>query len=1327
MKLTHPIPRSLAGRTNQTAGMALVLVLGFLVLLATLIIAFFANVTTEHSGAKGYADGARSKQLADSAAQIAMGTIQAATTRGVEETWASQPGMIRAYDQTGAATAYYKLYSSDNMVVTASQVSSFDPGVTDVDAQWSTKPALYTDLNAPVISGTSAVFPILDGNGIRTLSKNRAGANVPAYLGYDVDGDGLPDVEGFSIDPAKVSYDPASAVSVSNTPVPMPAKWLYVLKDGTMTVADAGSTESATFLNAPASKQPTSANPITGRIAFWTDDETCKVNVNTASEGSYWDRPRFNSSEDAYDPTGSFSYFQPMSNEFQRYPGHPAMTSLSAVFPDLTAEEIYAITPRVVGGGSQGGTVKTIQIGAGVIPPLTPDFDRLYATVDELMFSPSLSGTTRDTQGLTKAQLAQSRFFLTANSRAPDVNLFNMPRICLWPLSSETGAANRSVFDQQFAFCSTIGGFGYFFQRSTAPSNRGSENPTLDLPATGSETGLGRNRMLMEYLRYLTSQPIPGFGGDFQSKYNATNSSGATDCDQILTGIFDYIRCANLYDGRVANPFAPGDSVKLGRGQVIPIRDKTNGTKGFGRFPTVSKAFLMFIGNAENSPSASPPVVMNAYNAGTNPTGVKDGNIRVQAGLFLEFFDPSRGFMRIFPKFQVKVEGLQGFSWGPVTSPASPMVPMKGFPSSATFKAYPSGSWKNFPFTVWNSLVNESFCGGLMGWAPFVASKGSGTLGTSSGEDVYPFVAYTETASDFPVGGKFQFNGGNITVTLLDNQSPPNEIQKLTLNIPSSPAAGWPVPNLPPPNTMDGVATTTAENGSVVAFGDFRTFIGPNAAAQHYGGRLNARGDVAPVYRRQPVSWIVGKRDDGKLTDVVRSIEVAQGDPRLVAAQFDVPSSFFSGHASYNSTTDFMAHSLRTGMNYPYYGATGGRLLPLNPSSYANTYLGNGSADSSFGRYSQYAISYDFGFRAPSDAGVQMGGSGSVLGDWDNGVGDSSDGPFINKVDEGDGRAEIMASNHSPYGTYSQNAYDETMKFFSPNRQISSAVAFGCLPSEVFANKPWQTLLFRPLPTGHRGLGTPASGPPFTVPPDYLLLDLFSMPIVEPYPISEPLSTAGRINMNFQIAPFSYINRDTALRAVFKSEKVIAVADSDVSRYKSHSGNKVLKPTRYPINAEETLKGFTSRFNSGQIFRSASEICGISLVPNDPNDTNATYAGMSAYWQTHRPTGDNSREHPYATIYPRLTTKSNTYTVHFRVQTLKKVPTTDPSSWIGGKDVVTSEYRGSQVIERYIDPADPRIPDYASSAVYTSTDPTVNPSLDSFYKFRVLSSKRFSQ
>ncbi len=110
---------------------------------------------------------------------------------------------------------------------------------------------------------------------------------------------------------------------------------------------------------------------------------------------------------------------------------------------------------------------------------------------------------------------------------------------------------------------------------------------------------------------------------------------------------------------------------------------------------------------------------MNPWDAASNPTGVKAGKIRVQAALFLEFFDPSRGFMHIYPKFQVRIDGLDNFRWGAVTNPATTVVPMKGFPTSATFKAYPSGSWWKYPFTVWDALVNETFSGGLMGWAPF--------------------------------------------------------------------------------------------------------------------------------------------------------------------------------------------------------------------------------------------------------------------------------------------------------------------------------------------------------------------------------------------------------------------------------------------------------------------------------------------------------------------------------------------------------------------------------------------------------------------------------
>ena len=44
-------------------------------------------------------------------------------------------------------------------------------------------------------------------------------------------------------------------------------------------------------------------------------------------------------------------------------------------------------------------------------------------------------------------------------------------------------------------------------------------------------------------------------------------------------------------------------------------------------------------------------------------------------------------------------------------------------------------------------------------------------------------------------------------------------------------------------------------------------------------------------------------------------------------------------------------------------------------------------------------------------------------------------------------------------------------------------------------------------------------------------LDLFTMPVVEPYAISDPFSTDGKVNLNYQIMPFGYLKRSTALRA----------------------------------------------------------------------------------------------------------------------------------------------------------------------------------------------------
>src|SRR5262249_35467051 len=158
---------------------------------------------------------------------------------------------------------------------------------------------------------------------------------------------------GFATNPSQVgvSYNGKAAPGAANNPVPMPVQWLYMLKDGTLIPATAagGSSKDVIFKGSTA---PTGINPIVARIAFWTDDETCKININTAAEGTFWDTPVCVTQpfypgdlNDAGwpDPMGSATFDpnqifewdlaqrQPDGNEYQRYPGHPASTCLSPV------------------------------------------------------------------------------------------------------------------------------------------------------------------------------------------------------------------------------------------------------------------------------------------------------------------------------------------------------------------------------------------------------------------------------------------------------------------------------------------------------------------------------------------------------------------------------------------------------------------------------------------------------------------------------------------------------------------------------------------------------------------------------------------------------------------------------------------------------------------------------------------------------------------------------------------------------------------------------------------------------------------------------------
>ncbi len=1286
---------------HRQSGFALIIILSVIVLLLALVVGFFSRVQTELQSSSTFQSAGSARNLADFAVNMVEAQIKASTSgtdaSGKPLAWASQPGAIRVYSTSGT-TAYkvYKLYSSnptfkpitqmvDDKIVPADEVSAL--------AQWSSHKAIFTDLNEPL----NGQYPILD----------------PSGLGV---------IKGFSITDAPVEQ----GVSNANT-IPMPAAWLYVLKDGTV-AAPSGGGNVATISGA--SKE----NPIVGRIAFWTDDDTCKININTAGGGP-WVEPKIPTVTYAYGSGGGtdqnnysntgFSAFwalpitassaqecamaqnQPVVREYQRYPGHPANTYLSAVFPEITnmdelfgTQSVTGIIPRLQNEGSKGGSVNTKTT-------VNLDVNRLYTSADEVLFRPDRTTNLN----ISGTLASRSNFFLTASSRAPDVNLFNEPRISAWPITAASvgDSSKMTAYDKLIAFCETINGTAYYFLRNNPNSEK-------------NDLTIGNNKNLLGYLRSKSTQAVPGFGGSgILSKYGA-------DSTQISTEIFDYIRSNNLRDTSMATTpvykyaYTSKTASTAPTGAVVPIYEEATDTRGLGRFPTLTKVGIMFFGVAINRPgdryktvSGKKVYVEDRYADGfeigvpgsdglDDPTTVPaDGFEKIRAVLYFEMFNPSAGYGLTYPRFTLEVTTTSGFAWNGGGQMFPRNVGTFSFTKDADFTR---GNWT----ASWGGRMGlVDVMGPLYGNAniSILGLKGSrvdadsGLYKYSSPKKFavavnYPFLGLKGNDSpDVPIGGTFPFNGGKLSAVIKDESG--NVVQTFTdIELPGN--GQMPVPDIAPYDKDDQIDLRVSE--------------------------LRVRFDNDAIISE---------------ADTVRSVSVQPADFRMVAATRNVKGSLFQANPIRYQSGRRLAHNLFYSYSLAHLGAALGSLggptvksavtgattglqITEKVESDAYTATRNGywmnkstPAEESWVQTASYN-NRTYLAETESLDGAKITNS-TIIGDWDNASGRIGDGPYINFADEGNippAGSSVGVPYFRTIGTVGDDvAYPS---YFTPNRLIPSAVMFGSLPTGVKSSKPWQTLLFRPSKPGHPGLDTP---------PDYLLLDLFNMPVIEPYAISEPLSTAGRINMNYQILPFTYITRSTGVQAVLRSEQMLAIDNETDAHYFKLQDIKRDR-MRWKLDLSDTngtLKGFKDRFDAGQIFRSASEICSIWLVPDSADGApgGPTYDTMGTWWDKYIPTGDNTKESSYARIYPRLTTKSNTFTVHYRVQALRKpVNSSSPQTWTEGTDKIGAEYRGSTTVERYIDPNDTKIPDYTNTTA-TNIEP-----LDAFYKFRILAQKQFN-
>lgn len=1231
-------------RRRQDRGFVLLIALAALAVMMLLLLALLHGASGQMRDAESDAVLAREKILADSAVSLVMGQIaQASTQPG--QAWISQPGLIRAYDASGSRkpAECYKLYSAATMIDTSGNLN-FLAG--DVPADWNSvaNQNLYTDLNqaqtTPGLFGSS-IYPVLD----------------PAALA---------NVQG-------VSSDAPHAVE-------MPVMWLYELQDGTF-----GPAANATV-----------ANPIVGRIAFWTDDETSKIDLNTAGAGDTWNTPRANSTDDV-----AWSTTQPAAGEFSRYPGHPAMTSLVPVFGQgsltLSAQQLLGLTPRYGFGGSEFGAQTTTQ---GEIVP--PEANRLYASVDELAFGTTISGGQRQPAPLSPTQVDQARFVLTVHSESPETTLLGEPRFSIWPVSAAPqDDTHTTADDRMMAAAATIGPRDYFFQRQSASDGS-------DL--SGSTAAAQSNAQLFSDLLARGGVKLPGYGTMFTQKYPGAKWS------QLMLEIVDFMRGLNAVDPSPAPfvPFAAGDKTRLGTGFIVPLTttDPASGAalRGLGRCPTLSSLTLViyvcgfqFDGGTKNESvidfDAMPDdPAGSAWKASFDLSSPANRWSHVTGELLRAFvvpvtFQPGCAFPEVSDNCTLNISGLNsigiatadGAASGDFGFSASAISPMLGTPLQ-TLMADRAWGGNEGPL-AWR-LAGDTIAGGGAASYPFVGTKAF-ILPLASAPQ---YNATTKTlAWPTPISAPIAITGGSNIIVLIQDANG-NTLQTLNAGLPNFIVAAPTIQD--ECDHRDGATPATATS-------DWATNPAMQVAPSYY---MNLKNRLLATQGNRPLMIQPG--------DVTQGVEAAT-DLRVIAALPSVPATFFQPIFGILKRSQFITqmHNFRFADGTSAYGATGFNNLVETagyPQTTAQKTVPATGTDWSTGLPGA-PLQASWFITSACSAPTQMGAASvtmmptqNINGDWDTGPGFAPDGAMINLPDAGtslDPKTAYFSLGPGQIGAPTR---------FAPNALVPSPAIFGSLPAGIDPatpanSEPWRTLLFCPYPAAD------TAHPGFVTPPDYLVLDNFWMPVVEPYALSTPMATAGKINLNDQIAPFTWLHRNTALHALLHDLRIPAIPVNMANPYKTTG--PAITSIWQPVDEDATIAQIESRFATGDAYLAESEICAVPLVPQG-----IAVGNLDAFWNgaqgAGRLTGANLRELPYAQLYGRLTTRSNSYTVHVRVQVLQKLAR-DPQQnvWREGTDVVLGDWRGSYEIERYLDPA--------------ATAPAAGQPLGP-YRFRIVSARRFA-
>jgi hypothetical protein len=278
--------------------------------------------------------------------------------------------------------------------------------------------------------------------------------------------------------------DPANP---NSNAVSLKLKWIYVRQDGTQ---DLNNTPVLTD----------TVNPIVGRFAYWTDDESCKVNYNTA-----WKRTQ---------------------TDFAK--GHPASINL----------------PSLAGNGVQMSVDNADLIHNAITT------DR-FSTTPQFFNSPL---DARRLGGSVATDLKDNRFSLTHYNHDPDATFLNEPRIVL---TTKEQYAPRDENGNLLRDSTT--GAPYFLDiglpANSDPgiisTNAGAGN-LLNVDDTTTLKAVRLNKTIKLLVKYLQTENWPMTTLDpnnptsLQKKYYGNYSNTANPSrrlTQLALNIINYVRC----------------------------------------------------------------------------------------------------------------------------------------------------------------------------------------------------------------------------------------------------------------------------------------------------------------------------------------------------------------------------------------------------------------------------------------------------------------------------------------------------------------------------------------------------------------------------------------------------------------------------------------------------------------------------------------------------------------------------------------------------------------------------------------------------------------